>query len=315
MEDYPRTLDQLEARFSTEEACRDYLFALRWAEGFRCPRCGGDRAWPVGNVLLQCASCDYQVSATAGTIFQGTRKPLAMWFRAIWWVTSQKTGASALGLQRILGLGSYQTAWAWLHKLRRAMVRPGRDRLTGRVEVDETYVGGPEKGVPGRAAKDKALVGIAAQEEGRGIGRIRMRRIPDASGERLGGFIEESVEPGSLVHTDGWDGCAGVSKKGYAHEVTTLKGRGEPASELLPRVHRVASLLKRWLLGPHQGAVSREHLDYYLDEFTFRFNGRTSRYRGKLFYRLLEQAMAVEPVPYRTMVKHVRGRKPRRPDL
>lgn len=315
MEDYPRTLEQLEARFSTEEACRDYLFALRWPKGFLCPRCGRDRAWPVGKVLLQCASCDYQVSATAGTIFQGTRKPLAMWFRAIWWVTSQKTGASALGLQRILGLGSYQTAWAWLHKLRRAMVRPGRDRLTGRVEVDETYVGGPEKGVPGRAAKDKALVVIAAQEDGRGIGRIRMRRIPDASAESLGGFIEASVGPGSLVHTDGWDGYAGLSKKGYGHEVTRLKGRGETASELLPRVHRVASLLKRWLLGTHQGAVSREHLDYYLDEFTFRFNRRTSRYRGKLFYRLLEQAMAVEPVPYRTMVKHVRGRKPTRPNL
>lgn len=315
MEDYPRTLDQLEARFSTEEACRDYLFALRWAEGFRCPRCGRDQAWPVGKALLQCASCDYQVSATAGTIFQGTRKPLAMWFRAIWWVTSQKTGASALGLQRILGLGSYQTAWAWLHKLRRAMVRPGRDRLTGRVEVDETYVGGPEKGVPGRAAKDKALVVIAAQEDGRGIGRIRMRRIPDASAQSLGGFIAESVEPGSLVHTDGWDGYAGLSKKAYGHEVTTLKGRGETASELLPRVHRVASLLKRWLLGTHQGAVSREHMDYYLDEFTFRFNRRTSRYRGKLFYRLLEQAMSVGPVPYRTMVKHVRGRKPTRPNL
>jgi transposase-like protein len=315
MESYPQTLEQLEARFSTEEACRDYLFALRWPGGFRCPRCSGDRTWPVGKALFQCASCDYQVSVTAGTVFQGTRKPLAMWFRAVWWVTSQKTGASALGLQRVLGLGSYQTAWAWLHKLRRAMVRPGRDRLTGRVEVDETYVGGPEKGVPGRAAKDKALVVIAAQEDGRGIGRIRMRRIPDASGESLGGFIEESVEPGSLVHTDGWDGYAGLSEKGYGHEATVLKGRGQTASELLPRVHRVASLLKRWLLGTHQGAVSMEHLDYYLDEFTFRFNRRTSRYRGKLFYRLLQQAMAVEPVPYRTMVKHVRGRKPTRNNL
>ena len=315
MEDYPRTLGDLEARFGTDEACRDYLFALRWPEGFRCPRCGSDRAWPVGKALFQCARCDYQVSVTAGTIFQGTRKPLTMWFRAVWWVTSQKIGASALGLQRILGLGSYQTAWVWLHKLRRAMVRPGRDRLTGRVEVDETYIGGPEEGVPGRAAKDKALVVIAAQEDGRGIGRIRMRRIPNASRESLRGFVEDSVEPGSVIHTDGWEGYGGLAKKGYGHAVTLLKRRAKTASELLPRVHRVASLLKRWLLGTHQGAVSPEHLDYYLDEFTFRFNRRASRYRGKLFYRLLQQAVVAEPAPYRTIIKHVRGRRPTRHNL
>jgi transposase-like protein len=310
MEDYPRTLAELEARFGTEAACRDYLFALRWPSGFRCPRCGGGRAWPVGEVLFQCVACNYQVSVTAGTVFDRTRKPLVMWFRAIWWVTSQKTGASALGLQRILGLGSYQTAWAWLHKLRRAMVRPGRDRLTGRVEVDETYIGGPEAGVPGRAASQKALVVIAAQENGRGIGRIRMRRIPDASGETLHRFVTDAVAPRSRVHTDGWAGYAGLRQKGYRHAVTVLADRETAAMELLPRIHRVASLLKRWLLGTHHGAVSPAHLDYYLDEFTFRFNRRTSRHRGKLFYRLLQQAVGVPPVPYAALVKHVRGRKP-----
>lgn len=310
VEDYPRTVGELEARFGTEQACRDYLFSLRWPGGFVCPRCGGNLAWPVGKVLFQCAGCDYQVSVTAGTIFQATRKPLTMWFRAAWWVTSQKNGASALGVQRILGLGSYQTAWTWLHKLRRAMVRPGRDRLTGRVEVDETYVGGPEEGTPGRAAREKALVVIAAQEDGRRIGRIRMRRIMDASSKSLHGFIDESIEPGSVVHTDGWQGYAGLEPKGYRHDVTVLKGRKESALELLPRVHWVVSSLKRWLLGTHQGAVSREHLDYYLDEFTFRFNRRDSRSRGKLFYRLLQQAVAVEPSPYRSMVQHVRGPKP-----
>ena len=309
MEDYPRTIGELEARFGTEQACRDYLFGLRWPAGFVCPRCGKDRAWPVGKVRLQCVKCDYQVSVTAGTIFQDTHKPLSMWFRAAWWVTSQKTGASALGLQRILGLGSYQTAWAWLHKFRRAMVRLGRDRLAGRVEVDETYIGGPEEGMPGRAAEDKALVVIAAQEDGRRIGRIRMRRIPDACGGSLHRFIEDSIEPGSVVHTDGWQGYRGLERKGYRHEVTILKGREQIAWELLPRVHWVVSSLKRWLLGTHQGAVSREHLDYYLDEFTFRFNRRDSRSRGKLFYRLLQQAVAVEPTPYRSMVRHVRGRR------
>lgn len=310
MEDYPKTIGELEARFGTEQACRDYLFALRWPEGFVCPRCGGDRAWPVGKVLFQCAACDYQVSVTAGTILQDTRKPLILWFRAVWSVTSQKTGASALGVQRVLGLGSYRTAWVWLHKLRRAMVRPGRDRLTGRVEVDETYVGGPEEGVPGRAAEDKALVVIAAQEDGRKIGRIRMQRIPDASGLSLQRFIVDSIEPGSIVHTDGWQGYRGLEGRGYRHEVTVLEGQKQTALELLPRVHWVVSSLKRWLLGTHQGAVSPDHLDYYLDEFTFRFNRRTSGSRGKLFYRLLQQAVAVEPAPYRSMVRHIRGRKP-----
>src|SRR5207244_4745287 len=210
----------------------------------------------------------------AGTIFQDTRKPLALWFRAIWWVTAQKNGASALGLQRILGLSSYVTAWTWLHKLRRAMVRPGRDRLSGRVEVDETYLGGLEEGMRGRQTEAKALIVVAAQEDGPGIGRIRMRRIPDASAESLMPFVQDSVEPGSVVHTDGWLGYLPLEGKGYGHDVTFLRGKKETPSELMPRVHRVISLVKRWLLGTHQGAVSPEHLDYYLDEFTFRCSRR-----------------------------------------
>ena len=308
MEDYPRTLAEFEAAFSTEAACRDYLFRLRWPEGFRCPGCPYGKAWPVGRGLFQCARCGHQASVTAGTIFQDTHKPLTLWFRAIWWVTSQKTGASALGLQRVLGLGSYQTAWVWLHKLRRARVRPGRDRLAGRVEVDETYLGGEKPGKRGRGAAGKALIGVAAQADGHGIGRIRMRRVKDASAASLQPFIREAVAPGSVVHTDGWEGYLGVDRKCYGHEVTVRKGA---ASERLPRVHRVVALLKRWLMGTHQGAVSPEHLDYYLDEFTFRFNRRTSRSRGKLFFRLVQQAAAVEPVPYTAMVRHARGRKPR----
>jgi len=221
----------------------------------------------------------------------------------MWAVTSQKNGASAIGLQRVLGLGSYDTAWTWLHKLRRAMVRPGRDRLSGVVEVDETYWGSEEPNVRGRQIENKALIVIAAQEDGNGIGRIRMRQIPDASAESLMPFIEDAIEPGSVVHTDGWVGYDSLKGKGYRRRITFLKGQKESASELLPRVHLMASLLKRWLLGTHQGAVSREHLDYYLDEFTFRFNRRNSRSRGKLFLRLAEQAVAVEPAPYRSMVK------------
>ena len=257
-----------------------------------------------------CAGCLYPVSATAGTIFQDSRKPLRLWFRAAWYVTSQKHGASALGLQRVLGLGSYLTAWSWLHKLRRAMVRPGRDGLSGTVEVDETYVGGLAEGKRGRGADHKALVVIAAEENGKGMGRIRMARVADASARSLEGFVQSAVVPGSRIHTDGWDGYAGLPALGYAHEATVLRGLdGSTPTKLLPRVHRVAALLKRWLLGIHQGAVRPNHLEYYLDEFTFRFNRRTSRSRGKLFYRLIQQAVQVEPAPYKRMV----GGKPLRP--
>jgi transposase-like protein len=303
MEDFPRDLLEFEARFSTEAACREYLFRLRWPDGFYCPRCGGRKTWPLSRALLQCSGCSYQSSVTAGTIFQDTRQPLTLWFRAAWWVTSQKNGASAMGLQRVLGLKSYKTAWTWLHKLRRAMVRPDRDRLTGRVEVDETYLGGLEEGVRGRQTEAKALIVIAAQEDGPGIGRIRMRRIANAAAESLIPFVQDSIEAGSIVHTDGWLGYLPLESKGYDHEVTFLKGKKRTPSELMPRVHTVVSLLKRWLMGTHQGAVSLEHLDYYLDEFTFRFNRRKSRSRGKLFFRLLQQAVAIDPVPYKSMIK------------
>jgi transposase-like protein/ribosomal protein L37AE/L43A len=300
VEDYPRTQAEFEARFATEAACRAYLTRLRWPEGFRCPVCRGAKAWAVRAVLWQCAACGRQTSVTAGTIFQDTRTPLTMWFRAMWCVTSTKTGTSALALRQVLGLGSYQTAWTWLHKLRRAMVRPGRDRLSGRVEVDETFVGGG--GAQGRSTATKALVVVAAEEVGRGIGRIRMRRISDGKAKTLQAFIDDVIEPGSEVHTDGWDGYERVKTR-YYHRVSFLRGHPAVATELLPRVHRVVSLLKRWLLGTHQGAVSHAHLDYYLDEFTFRFNRRTSRHRGKLFFRLVQQAVAIEPVPYRRLVQ------------
>ncbi len=303
MEEYPRNLSEFESQFATEQACRDYLFRLRWPQGFRCPSCGFDRFWPVRSVWMQCRRCDRQASVTAGTIFQDTRKPLVDWLRAMYWLASQKNGASALGLQAVLGRGSYKTAWTWLHKLRRAMVRPGRDRLSERVEVDETYLGGLEGGVKGRQAERKSLIAIAAQEDGPGIGRIRMKRIPDASAYSLMAFIQEAIEPGSTVHTDGWKGYSAVERKGYIHQTTVVKGKKESASDLLPRVHLIASLLKRWILGTHQGAISHEHLEFYLDEFTFRFNRRRSRNRGKLFYRMVQQAVAIDPVPYKSMIR------------
>ena len=307
MEDYPRNVLELEDRFPAEEACREYLLRLRWPEGFICPACQNHGGWPATRGRVICSACRHQASATAGTIFQGTHKPLRMWFRAIWYVTSQKNGASAMSLQRILGLGSYSTAWTWLHKLRRAMVRPGRDRLRGAVEVDETYWGGEEEGVIGRLTEDKALIIVAAEEDGNGIGRVRLRRIPDTTRTSLHGFIADVVEPGSTVRTDGLNAYLGL--KDYEHD-RQIQRRQPEGEHLLPRVHRVVSLLKRWLLGTHQGAIGYDHLDYYLDEFTFRFNRRRSASRGKLFYRLLQQAVQIDPVPYHAII----GGKPLRPD-
>jgi transposase-like protein len=299
---YPRTILELEDRFATEDACREYLTRLRWPKGFVCPRCGHQGGWLATRGRVICQGCRHQASVTAGTIFQDTHKPLRLWFRAIWQVASQKNGASALNVQQVLGLGSYLTAWTWLHKLRRAMVRPGRDCLSGRVEVDETYVGGESKGKYGRST-DKDLVVIAVEEDGSGMGRTRMARIANVTRKTLHRFIQTSIQAGSIIHTDGNPSYIGLEAFGYAHEATALSGRGkDAASELLPRVHRIASLLKRWLLGTHQGAIHPAYLDYYLDEFTFRFNRRTSRSRGKLFYRLLQQAMQVEPAPYRSIL-------------
>ena len=301
-EDYPRTLLELERRFGTEQACREYLFQLRFPDRFRCSRCGAVKSWPLQSGRVECAGCGYQVSATAGTVFQDSRTPLTVWFRAMWWLTSQKNGVSAIALQRVLGWGSYQTAWTCLHKLRRAMIRPGRERLGGIVEVDESFLGGEEPGVLGRQMIGKALVVVAAEEDGRGIGRIRLRHIPDASSATLISFLQDSVEPGSTVHTDGWRGYLPIQKAGYHHRISNQKGHPERASELLPRVHQIFSLLKRWLLGTHQGSVAGEHLQEYLDEFTFRFNRRKSLSRGKLFYRLVQQAVAIEPTTYRQIV-------------
>lgn len=295
MEKYPRTIMEFERQFASEEACREYLFQLRWPHGFRCSRCDKEEAWSTGRGLYHCTHCGFQTSVTAGTIFQDTKKPLRLWFRAMWYVTNQKHGVSALGLQRSLGLGSYHTAWTWMHKLRRAMVRPGRDRLSGTVEVDETYIGGEKQGKRGRGAAGKVLVVVAVEADGPRIGRIRLKCAPDASGKSLEEAIREAVEPGSMVRTDGWSGYRKLDTIGYVHEI--VREEANVGKNLLPMCNRVVALLKRWWLGTHQGAVGSSYLDYYLDEFTFRFNRRTSKSRGKLFFRLVEQAVAIDPVP------------------
>jgi transposase-like protein len=297
-----RPLSEFEQRFATEGACRAYLAQLRWPTGFCCPQCTTSGSWTTTRCLLMCRRCGYQASVTAGTIFHRTRLPLQDWFRAMWWMTDQKHRLSALGLQRLLGFGSYRTAWLWLQKLRRAVGRPGCDRLGGQIEVDEISVGDLEAGGGRRHLGSKALVAIAAQIDGKGIGRIRLRRIPAASPSQLVAFVKHAIEPGSMVITDGWKAYAGLKQEGFKHRPRLINTSGKTASELLPRVHRVASLLKRWLMGTHQGVLSREQLDSYLDEFTFRYNRRTSRHRWQLFYEFVAQAVAVEPTPYSRLV-------------
>ena len=300
---YPRSTGEFLAWFRTDEDCLDYLEWLRWPGGFACPYCGHAGGWRLADGRVECGDCSRRTSVTAGTIFGKTRTPLTVWFHACWLFATARDGISARYLQRALEIGSYQTAWAMLHRLRSALVRPGRGRLAGTVEADETFIGGEEHGLRGgRQPGKKVLAGIAVEiGEPKGIGRCRMAVLADASGASLGPFVAGSVEPGSRVITDGWVGYNGLAALGYAHERRNQKAaarRGQDPGELLPAVHRVASLCKRWLLGTHQGRVEPAHLQAYLNEFAFRFNRRHSRSRGMVFYRVLELAAGHDPVRY-----------------
>lgn len=307
--DYPTTWVQFLDWFHSEPACRDFLEKLRWADGLTCPKCGAlSKVERKSRGRLICPVCRHQATVTAGTIFDKTRTELRVWFAAIWYITNQKHGISALGLQRVLGLGSYETAWAMLHRLRRAMIRPDRELLHGEVEVDETYLELTDRQNPIPAAgrksnTTKVLVVIAVEMlQPKGFGRIRIRQIDRGDYENLKLFIKESVRPGSVIHSDGSPAYKRIENIGYRHRKTVHLGSDTPAHESMPGVHRVASLLQRWMMGTHHVAVQPGQLDYYLDEFVFRFNRRTSRSRGLLFYRLLQQAVMTEPVTYGKIV-------------
>lgn len=316
-QDYPGTWSQFLDWFGDEDACQRYLEDIRWRNGFVCPRCDlADTPYRATRGRFTCRHCRYQCSVTAGTVLDKTRTPLSSWFAAAWYITNQKHGVSALGLQRLLGLGSYQTAWTMLHRLRRAMVRPQRERLSGNVELDETYIGGPARaptkrsGRPGARVRAipkrdlaKAVVAVAVEvHEPKGFGRIRLRRIADASQDSVLPFVLDAIDPGALVQTDGSFAYRQLTEHGYRHQRTVVSTSPQPAHVSMPGVHRISSLLKRWLMGTHQGSFHPRHLDYYLDEYTFRFNRRTSRSRGMLFYRLLEHAVVTEPVTYQQII-------------
>ena len=264
---------EFQQHFATNEACAVYLAQSRWPEGFVCPRCGGNASYPLPlRGLFQCKACGYQVSLTAGTVMHRTRVPLIQWFRAAYLMTTLTPGISAAQLQRQLGLGSYRTAWTMLHKLRKATVRPGREKLHGEVEVDDAYVGGKEEDVVGRQVETKTPVVAAVEVRGRASGRLRLRALSDVSAASLYPFVQDVVASGTVVYTDGWRSYAKLGDKGYKHRVRLVKD-GQDPSRLLPRVHRAFSNLKSWLQGTHHG-VSPKHLQPYLDEFAFRFNRR-----------------------------------------
>ena len=310
------TFDEFIKNFSTEEQCRDYLYKLRWPDGFVCPKCSGREYWSVGSTLLECKQCGHQSSVIAGTIFQDTRTSLRTWFIAIWWITTQKNGASAEGLRQVLGLKSDETAWSWLHKIRKAMVRADREKLSGLVEVDETYIGGEEHSEStGRGTGNKVLVAAAVElkefgnekKQGlRKLGRVRLSVISDASGDSLNPFVTKNIAGGSEIITDGWSGYSFVKSSGYKHTVF-LQSKNKEEETPLPHVHLVISLLKRWLLGTHQGAVSDKHMQAYLEEYTFRFNRRNATKRGLLFYRLLEGAVSVDPTTTKELYNMTTG--------
>jgi transposase-like protein len=305
-DDLPEDMPSFLARFGTDEQCREYLFKARWPNGFRCAACGHDDAYALRTkIVYECVACRKQHSLLAGTLFEQTKTGLAKWFLAIDLVTSSKGGIAAAELKRQLGLGSYQTAWTWLHKLRKAMVRPGRQPLAGRVEADESYVGGPRPGKRGRGAAGKTLVAGAVETDragGRRLGRLRLAVVPDASAASLEGFLGAAVATPAAVATDGWSGYAGLAVAGYAHEPVDSGASGSDAVLRLPGIHLVFSLVKRWLLGTHHGAVSEKHLPAYLDEYVFRSNRRTARSISHGFARLVEHAVRIKPTSYRDLV-------------
>jgi transposase-like protein len=285
---YPETMQDFMDQFGTEEACRKYLVDVRWSGGFVCPRCAHTSGWNHAREIIRCKKCRRDISVTAGTVFHNRHLSLRLWFQAVWLVVSQKSGVSALGLSRSLGIKHQTTGWNLLRIIRGGMVSIGHEPLSGLVEVDEVFIGGVKPGKRGRGALGKVLALVAVEDKGKaGFGRIRIEVISDATALSLRQAIKKMVALGSTIRTDEWKGYTLAALEGYKH-VVMEKQSLEPGEDPTPLVHRIAALLKRWLLGTHQGGVRPTHIREYLDEFIFRFNRRKSEKRGLLFYRLIQ---------------------------
>jgi len=289
---YPKNFEEFLDMFATEKDCMSYIAEIRWGEtGFICPKCGAKGAYVSEDDLRCCKVCCQKTSVMSGTVFHRSKKSLRLWFHVMWWMVSQKNGCSAMSLKNVMDFNSYETAWTWLHKLRKIMVDPNRTKLSGDVEVDESFIGASETEVTGRETETKILIAVAVEVKSGSMGRIRLQRIKDASSAELLPFIKNNIEKDSTVISDGWPSYSSVSKNGYKHIVHNISKSDKSADELLPHVHIVISLVKRWLLGTHQGAVFEKHAQAYLDEFTFRFNRKSSKNRGRLFYSLMQLAV------------------------
>ncbi len=297
-EDFPCSQFEFENRFNSEQACRDYLANMKWPNGFHCRNCGHQEYWISARGLYICTRCESPNSLTAGTVMHGTKKPLTYWFKAMWWFTTRKSGVNAINLKDLLGLGSYQTAWLWLHKLRRCTIREGRERLSGNVEVDEFVVGGQQPGKRGRGANGKTIVVAAVEKEDKKLGRIRLQVVPDYSGDVLKQCVTTNVLPGSTIISDGWKGYSFLDDSSYSHNQVVAAHTAKKES-VLPGVHLVASLVKRLILGTFQGRFDPKHLQSYLDEYVFRFNRRRSRNIGKKFMRIAEQVTSSTKTTYK----------------
>lgn len=289
---YPKNYRELLAQLNTEAACVDYIASIKWPDGFVCPSCGGRDYWRSKRLQWICANCKFQSRVLAGTLFQDTKLPLTLWFQMMWWFMGPKNGANALALQQNFGIGSYRTAWALLGKLRSCTVSPTRSLLSGSIEVDQAFLGGEN---------NKEIVVIAAEKRGTAIGRIRLQHLSGEKAEQIQGFIVETIEPGSTIVSDRHKSYPKIIEKGYSHEPMKKPYFWEEVDgdddRLLPRVGRVASLLKRWYYGTYQGRVDKRNLQAYLDEFVFRFNRRKSGFRGLVFHRMLESAIRARPRP------------------
>lgn len=301
IEDFPKNQVEFDRRFCDEQSCLEYLSQLRWPEGFICSRCGHTDSWRSARGLYMCCRCEYQQSITAGTIFHGTKKPLTIWFKALWWFSTRKSGINAVCLQGLLGLGSYDTAWRWLQKLRTCTIFPDREKLSGSIEADEFYLGGEQGGKRGRGADHKCKVAVAIERKGRKLGRLRMQVISRCSANELTPFVTDNITRGSCITTDGWKGYSGLKEAGYIHK-KVLQCKVDDKESVLPGVHLIASLFKRVVLGTFQGRFGGHYLQRLLDEYVFRFNRRTTKSVGKRFWRILQQAVASPPITNRDLV-------------
>lgn len=283
--EYPKDMREFRRRFTTPQACLEYLVQSRWPEGFICPKCSSKRAWlNQKRYVFECRDCGRQTSPTAGTIMHRSHVPVQEWFWAAYLVATHTPGISAVQLQRQLGISSDTTAWHMLHRLRKGMVNENRSQLSGLMEADETHIGGPAKRKRGRgvaAAKNKSLVigavEVVIYEDKHGercerAGRLRLSTIEDASAESIRDFLTQNIKASATVRTDGWLGYSDDALVGYKHRVRIVR-KSTRAHRVAPHIHRVFSNLKAWLNGTHHG-VEPKYLQSYLDEFVFRFNRR-----------------------------------------